>query len=100
GTGVVVLGTARSLEEGAMSGSIADLAVYQLGLQCEAADIDVPGDLRNCAGYLLRVGKTWPAEVYEIAEATISLIPEGGTARGRVRIKSAQAGLTVQLDGE
>jgi hypothetical protein len=100
GTGIVVLGTSRSLADEAMSGSVTDLAVYQLGLECEAADIDAPGDLRNCTGYFLRVAHTWPAEVYEVRKATVSVLPEGGSARGRLHLQSAPAGLTVQLDGE
>ncbi len=100
GAGVVLLGTARSLESGSSSGSATDLAIYQLALQCDPSDVDAPGELRNCAGYFLRVGKVWPAEVYEVEKPTVTLIPEGGTARGRARVKSKPAGFAAELDGE
>lgn len=96
GPGVVFLGTARIQDPT----EVGQLDVFQLALSCESADIDLPGDLNGCAGYFLRVPRTWPAEVYEVPRATVSLLPEGGTARGRVRARSAPAGFAAEVDGE
>jgi hypothetical protein len=97
GDGVVLLGTARSEATG---GGSANLAIYSLALACEKTDLDQPGDLRGCKGYVLRVTRTWPAEVYAIQEATVSLIPEGGTAHGRIRAESEPGAFKAKLEGE
>jgi hypothetical protein len=96
GEGVVLLGTVRNTSRG---GS-ANLAIYSLALACEKADLDQPGDLRGCKGYVLRVTRTWPAEVYAIPEATVSLITEGGTAHGRIRAKSEPGAFKAEVEGE
>jgi hypothetical protein len=49
---------------------------------------------------VLRVTRTWPAEVYALPEATVSLIAEGGTAHGRIRAKSEPGAFTSELEGE
>ena len=96
GEGVVLLGTVRNTSRG---GS-ANLAIYSLALACEKADLDRPGDLRGCKGYVLRVTRTWPAEVYALPEATVSLITEGGTAHGRIRARSEPGAFKAELEGE
>jgi hypothetical protein len=97
GEGVVLLGTVRNTSTG---GGSANLAIYSLALACEKADLDRPGDLRGCKGYVLRVTRTWPAEVYALPEATVSLIAEGGTAHGRIRAKSEPGAFKAELEGE
>ncbi|HYI02586.1 hypothetical protein [Hyalangium sp.] len=97
GEGVVLLGTVRSAASG---GGSANLAIYSLALACEKTNLDQPGDLRGCKGYVLRVTRTWPAEVYAIQEATVSLIAEGGTAHGRIRAKSEPGAFKAELEGE
>ncbi|WP_224242552.1 hypothetical protein [Hyalangium gracile] len=97
GDGVVLLGTVRNAATG---GGSANMAIYSLALACEKANLDEPGDLRGCKGYVLRVTRTWPAEVYELKDATVSLIPEGGTAHGRIRAKSEPGAFKAELEGE
>lgn len=97
GDGVVLLGTVRSAGS---SGGNANLAIYSLALACERTDLDQSGDLRNCKGYVLRATRTWPAEVYALPEATVSLISEGGTAHGRLRAKSEPGAFKAELEGE
>lgn len=97
GGGVVLLGTVRSAAAG---GGSSNLAIYSLALACESADLDQPGDLRGCRGYMLRVTRTWPAEVYALPEATVSLITEGGTAHGRLRAKSEPGAFNAEVEGE
>lgn len=97
GNGVVMLGTARNAAGG---GGSTNLAIYSLALACEKADLDRPGDLRGCKGYVLRVLRTWPAEVYEIQNATVSFISEGGTAHGRIRATSEPGAFKAELEGE
>jgi hypothetical protein len=97
GEGVVLLGTVRSEATG---GGTANLAIYSLALACDKADLDQPGDLRGCKGYVLRVTRTWPAEVYALQEATVSLISESGTAHGRIRAKSEPGAFKAELEGE
>jgi hypothetical protein len=97
GEGVVLLGTVRS---GSSGGSSANLAIYSLALACDKTDLDQPGDLRGCKGYVLRATKTWPAEVYALQDTTVSFIPEGGTAHGRIRAKSEPGTFNAQLEGE
>ena len=95
---VVLLGTVRSQE--LSSGSAAGVAIYQVAFTCDASDLESPGDLRNCSGYVLRVTRTWPGEIYEVAKATISVIPEGGTAVGSLTAASdTDAENTVRLSG-
>lgn len=98
--GVVLFATVRSAE--VASGSAAGLALYEVALGCDPADVDQPGDLKNCAGYLMRVTRTWPAEVYEIdpASVTLSIIPEGGTTRGRLRASTVPGGFKADVEGE
>src|SRR5215211_9024776 len=86
GDGVVLLGTVRMQES--FGGATAALALYSVALACGPTNLDLPGDLKGCKGYLMRVTRQWPAEVYALEEATVSLIPEGGTARGRMRAQS------------
>jgi hypothetical protein len=97
GEGVVLLGTVRSEASG---GGSAKLAVYSLALSCGKTDLDRPGDLRGCKGYVLRVTRTWPAEVYALEDVTVSLIPEGGTAKGRIRARSEPGAFEARLEGE
>lgn len=97
GEGVVLLGTVRS---GAAGGASTKLAIYSLALACEKTDLDSPGDLRGCKGYVLRATRTWPAEVYALEETTVSLISEGGTAHGRIRAKSEPGAFKAELEGE
>ncbi|MFL5320184.1 MAG: hypothetical protein ACJ790_11055 [Myxococcaceae bacterium] len=97
GDGVVLLATVRGESSG---GSATKLAVFQVALNCDAAAFDGPGDLKNCNGYAMRVPKTWPAEVYDLQNVTVSIIPEGGTARGRMHGKSVDGNFGVELDGE
>jgi hypothetical protein len=97
GEGVVLLGTVRNEAAG---GGSANLAIYSIALACEKTDLDRPGDLRGCKGYVLRVTRTWPAEVYALPEATVSLITEGGTAHGRIRAKSEPGAFKAELEGE
>jgi hypothetical protein len=97
GQGVVLLGTVRSTSA---SGSSANLAIYSLALACAKTDLDKPGDLRDCRGYVLRVTRQWPAEVYALQETTVSLISEGGTAHGRIRAKSEPGAFKAELEGE
>jgi len=97
GPGVVLLGTVRSTSG---SGRSSDLAIYSLALACAKSDLDKPGDLRDCKGYVLRVTRQWPAEVYAIQEATVSLISEGGTAVGRIRAKSEPGAFKAEVEGE
>jgi hypothetical protein len=98
GHGVVLLGTVRSSERG--GGSKASVLVYQLALGCPGAVLEGPGDLKDCRGYLLRVPRTWPAEVYELEGVTLTLIPDGGTASGRLRARSVPGGFRAELEGE
>lgn len=98
GQGIVLLATARAHEEA--GGATSSLASYSIALGCAKADLDAPGDLTDCRGYLMRVTRQWPGEVYEIESATVSLIPEGGTARGRLRAKSAPGGFAAEVEGE
>jgi hypothetical protein len=98
GEGVVLLGTVRAYEEG--GGTAAGLALYSVALGCQRTDLDVPGDLKGCKGYLMRVTRTWPAEVYALEDAMVSLIPEGGTARGRMKAQSAAGGFRADVEGE
>ncbi|HZA14688.1 MAG TPA: hypothetical protein VE618_09330 [Myxococcaceae bacterium] len=98
GDGVVLLGTVRA-NDGAGGGTAA-LALYSVALGCQRTDLDAPGDLKGCRGYLMRVTRTWPAEVYELENATVSLIPEGGTARGRMKAQSAAGGFRADVEGE
>lgn len=97
GDGVVVLATLRTEQTG---GSSTTLVVVMIALECAAADLDKPGSLEGCHGYAMRVPRQWPGEVYGIASATISLIPEGGTAHGRLRAKSEDSTFVVDIDGE
>jgi hypothetical protein len=97
GEGVVLLGTVRSAAAG---GGSANLAIYSLALACEKADLDRPGDLHGCKGYVLRVLRTWPAEVYALQDATVSFISEGGTAHGRLRATSEPGLFKAELEGE
>jgi hypothetical protein len=97
GEGVVLLGTVRSTATG---GGSAKLAIYSLALACEKTNLDEPGDLRGCKGYVLRVTRTWPAEVYALQDATVSLISEGGTALGRLRARSEPGAFKAELEGE
>ncbi|WP_163992413.1 hypothetical protein [Pyxidicoccus caerfyrddinensis] len=97
GEGVVLLGTVRSEAAG---GGSAKLAVYSLALACGKTDLDRPGDLRGCKGYVLRVTRAWPAEVYALQDVTVSLIPEGGTAKGRIRARSEPGAFEAWLEGE
>jgi hypothetical protein len=99
GTGVVLLGTVRSNED---RPSAANRAIYTLALRCGAARLDSPGDLTGCQGYLLRIpreGQGTP-EVYGIEKATVSLIPDGSTALGRLRAKSVPGGFKAEVDGD
>lgn len=98
GDGVVFLATVRSNQ--VSGGSSANLIVYSVALGCARADLDAPGGLTGCKGYLLRVTRQWPSEIYELEEATVSLIPEGGTLHGRLSAKSVPAGFRADLDGE
>lgn len=98
GDGVVLLGTVRSQEKS--GGSASTVLVYIVALACEPAELDAPGDLRGCKGYVMRVPRTWPGEVYAIEDATVSVIPEGGTATGRLRAKSVPGGFKAELEGE
>ena len=79
---VVVLATYRAQEQS--GGSITGVAVYQMAFSCDPHDLESPGDLTNCVGFVLRVTRTWPGEVYEMSRPVISLIPEGGTAIGKL----------------
>ncbi len=97
GDGVVLLGTVRSASA---SGSSTDVAIYSLALSCARTDLDKPGDLRDCKGYVLRVTRQWPAEVYALQEATVSLISDGGTAHGRIRAQSEPGAFKAELEGE
>jgi hypothetical protein len=97
GEGVVLLGTVRNADSG---GGSTNLAIYSLALACDKTDLDRPGDLRGCKGYVLRVLRTWPAEVYELQNATVSLISEGGTAHGRLRAASEPGAFKAELEGE
>ena len=95
----VLLGTVRSQE--LSSGSAAGVAVYQIAFTCDASDLESPGDLKNCAGYVMRVTRTWPGEIYEVTNPTISVIPEGGTAIGNLNGASdTSSQYTVKLSGE
>lgn len=98
GDGTVLLGTVRSNESS--GGSTSGLATYTVALTCAKQDLDQPGDLRDCKGYVMRVTRTWPSEVYAIDSATVSLIPEGGTAKGRVKARSVPGGFKAELEGE
>jgi hypothetical protein len=98
GDGVVLLGTVRAQESS--GGATAALALYSVALGCERTNLDAPGDLKGCKGYLMRVTRQWPAEVYALEEATVSVIPEGGTARGRMRARSAPGGFKADIEGE
>ena len=98
GDGVVLLGTVRAQESS--DGATAALALYSVALGCERTSLDAPGDLKGCRGYLMRVTRQWPAEVYALEDATVSLIPEGGTARGRMRAKSAPGEFKADVEGE
>ena len=96
---VVLLGTVRSQE--LSNGSATGVAIYQLAFTCDANDLESPGDLKNCSGYVLRVTRTWPGEIYEVASPTISVIPEGGTAIGSLSAASdTSSKFTVKLSGE
>ncbi len=95
--GVVVLATVRADQT---RGSATTLVVVALALECAAAPLDAPGSLVGCKGYAMRVPRQWPGEVYGIASATVSLIPEGGTARGRLNAKSDDGPFTAEFDGE
>jgi|GEM_PF-3430521 hypothetical protein len=97
GEGVVLLGTVRNTASG---GGSTNLAIYSLALACDKTDLDRPGDLRGCKGYVLRVLRTWPAEVYELKDATVSFISEGGTAHGRIRAASEPGAFKAELEGE
>lgn len=98
GDGVVLLGTVPSQE--ASGGSATTLSIYTLALACDRADLDSPGDLENCKGYVMRVPRTWPGEVYAIEQATVTIIPHGGTAHGRIRAKSLPGAFKAELEGE
>jgi hypothetical protein len=97
GEGVVLLGTVRA--QNARS-STTNLAVYTLALACAPAKLEQPGDLQNCQGYLLRVLRTGPGEVYGIDKATVSVIPEGGTAQGRLRAQTIPGGFKAEIQGD
>lgn len=97
GEGVVLLGTVRREASG---GSATTVSVFQLAVQCAAASVDEPGALKDCNGYVMRVPKTWPAEVYDLTNATVSILPEGGSARGRLNAKSVPSNFSIELDGE
>jgi len=97
GSGVVVLATARTEESG---GSVAGLVVVMLALECEDAALDKPGELRGCKGYAMRVPRQWPGEVYGLSSAVVSVMPEGGTVRGRMRGRSDDGAFTAEFDGE
>lgn len=97
GDGVVLLATVRGAGSG---GSAQNVAVFQVALACGPQSFDGPGDLHGCNGYAMRVTRTWPAEVYDLQNATVSVLPEGGTARGRLHVKSAEGHFGVELDGE
>lgn len=98
GDGVVLLATVRAQE--AAGGSAANVAQYTLALGCGQVDLDRPGDLKDCKGYVMRVTRTWPGEVYAIEDVTVSLIPDGGTAHGRIRARSVPGGFKAELEGE
>ncbi len=98
GEGLVLLGTVRT--QAKSGGSQTSVIVYQLALGCAKDGLSGPGDLEDCRGYLLRVPRAWPAEVYELEGVTVSLIPEGGTATGRLRARSAPGGFKAELEGE
>ncbi len=96
---VVLLGTVRSQE--LSNGSAAGVAVYQIAFTCDASDLESPGDLHNCVGYVLRATRTWPGEVYEVVSPTITVIPEGGTAIGSMSGASELTSqYTMKLSGE
>lgn len=97
GDGVVVLATLRTEQTG---GSSTTLVVVMIALECAAADLDKPGSLEGCKGYAMRVPKQWPGEVYGLSSATVSLIPEGGTAHGRLRAKSDDGAFVAEFEGE
>lgn len=97
GDGVVLLGTVRGEATG---GSATTVIVFQIAVQCAAATVDVPGELKECNGYVMRVPRTWPAEVYDLTSVTISILPEGGVATGRINAKSSPSTFTIAIDGE
>lgn len=97
GDGVVVLSTLRTEQTG---GSSTTLVVVMIALECTSADLDKPGSLKGCKGYAMRVPRQWPGEVYGIGSATVSLIPEGGTAHGRLRAKSDDGPFVADFEGE
>jgi hypothetical protein len=98
GQGVVFLGTVRAPE--ASGGAKAVQALYSVALGCEPSNLDAPGDLKGCKGYLMRVTRQWPAEVYGLEDATLSLIPDGGTAHGRLKAKSTPGAFKAEIEGE
>lgn len=97
GPGVTLVGTVRTDTSG---GSAQHLAQFLLALSCAPANLDEPGDLKDCQGYLLRVTQRWPAEVYAIDQSTVTLIPDGGTARGRLRARSVPGAFKAEFEGE
>ena len=97
GDGNVVLATLRTEQTG---GSSTTLVVVMIALECAATSLDKPGALEGCKGYALRVPRQWPGEVYGIASSTVSLIPEGGTAHGRLRAKSEDGPFVAEFEGE
>lgn len=97
GEGVVLLGTVRSEATG---GSATTVTVFQIAVECAAATVDVPGELKDCNGYVMRVPRQWPAEVYDISNVTISILPESGLATGRINARSTPSAFSVAIDGE
>lgn len=95
--GVVVMATVRAEQT---RGSSTTLVVVMVALECAGASLDTPGSLAGCKGYALRVPRQWPGEVYGIASATVSLIPEGGTAHGRLRARSEDGPFVAEFEGE
>lgn len=97
GDGIVVLATLRAEQTG---GSSTTLVVVMIALECAGTSLDQPGSLEGCKGYAMRVPRQWPGEVYGIASSTVSLIPEGGTAHGRLRARSEDGPFVAEFEGE
>jgi hypothetical protein len=98
GEGVVLLGTVRG---DATGGSATTVTVFQIAVECASANVDQPGALKDCNGYVMRVPRTWPAEVYDVSNVTLSILPESGVATGRINAKSTGTStFSVAIDGE
>lgn len=99
GPGVVLFGTVRGNES--TGGATTNASLFQLAIGCSGAGaLDAPSDLTGCRGYLARATREWPAEVYDVVDVTITLIPEGGTVRGRLRLRSTETQFRAEVDGE